>query len=346
MNKDNKQVVEQAAAYHARMAAHDMTPAEWAELEAWINEHPEHRRVFMSIGDLSHSLRILGSDAGKGALRDVAPDLVPVLEDCANTARSAENERRGWQPWRMAIAASVLLAAIVPVLYYVAGSSQPAPEPALHQTAKAERKSVVLGDGSSLVLNAYSRILVTFTDLERRVVLEHGDIYLDVASDATRPFRVVVNTHEITVVGTTFSVRYRDKAARITVVNGRVEVAGLAPGRREWPLELTVGHQLVLKPGNRPVTLTREQLETSSSWRDGWLHFEDERLEAVVRELEPYVNTQIIIADKRAAELKVGGSFFVDDFDSMLTAIESLLPIKLTHENDRIVINYDAEAPL
>jgi transmembrane sensor len=333
-------IVERAATYHAQMVAHDMTSAERAELEAWIHEHPEHRRVLQSMGDLSRSLRVLGSDAGKNALRDIAPGLVPVLADCESMARSVTDKQRWWpsRPWAMAIAASLLLTFAISFLYFADGMNKSAPAMLLYEASVAERKTVVLADGSSLVLNADSRILVAFTDSERRVMLERGEVFLDVAADTARPLSVFAGTHAITVVGTAFEVRYRDRPARITVHEGLVKVARTASVAPDEPVQLRVGQQLVLEPDGMPVELSPDELENSSAWRDGWLHLDNHSLEAVVSVLEPYTNKQIIIVSSRAAELKVGGSFNIDRFDSILTALESALPIKVTRHDDRIII--------
>jgi transmembrane sensor len=169
-------------------------------------------------------------------------------------------------------------------------------------------------------------------------MLEHGEVFLDVAADTARPLSVFVGTHAITVVGTAFEVRSRNRPARITVHEGLVKVGGTAVDALDEPVQLRIGQQLVLEPGHMPMELSPDELENSSAWRDGWLHFDNYSLEAVVSALEPYTNKQIIIVSRRAAGLKVGGSFNVDRFDSILTALESALPIEITRHDDRIII--------
>ena len=64
----------------------------------------------------------------------------------------------------------------------------------------------------------------------------------------------------------------------------------------------------------------------------------------MVRELEPYLDTPIVLTSRKVAALQVGGSFNVDNVDSMLTALESLLPIKVVRESDRILIRHESDA--
>ena len=348
--RSNNQIIEKAAAYHARVAAGDMTQAEWLELAAWLDRGPEHRRVFESMDQMSGALKLMAGNAGKEALAKVAPALVPALEEHGNAVATTAEQRASWmQPRQLAIAAGVLVAIMIPALYFLGGFGEPpVSELVVYESAVGERKTVELADGSSVTLNAASRISVGFSERERRVSLRHGEVYLDVATEAERPFNVAVGSHSITVIGTAFNIRYRSGPTRVTVDEGRVRVAptevheGLAPGDGlAKPVELGVGQQLFLKPGAEPTELSPEELANRSAWRDGWLHFDDESLKAVVEELSLHVDKRIVITSRRAEQLKVGGSFNVDRFDSILAALESLLPVEITQENNNVFIAYD-----
>jgi transmembrane sensor len=182
------------------------------------------------------------------------------------------------------------------------------------------------------------------TDSERELTLRHGEIYLDIAKDEDRPFRVVVGDHSITVVGTAFNVRYRDASAIVTVQEGNVEVAaGMGPSGLQEDMALRAGQRLTLEQGAMPIELSDEQLELESDWRNGWLHFADARLDTVVDELNLYIDKRIVIADRDAAALRLGGSFNVDDTAPLLTALKSLLPVRINETRDRIVIGSAAD---
>lgn len=343
MNAKNSamRIVEQAAAYHARVAGREMTPENWQELASWINEDPGHRRVLESMGDMSQSLRLLGRAAGETAVPDSVAGLVPMLEDAQGVAETFAGWRRQWQP--IALAASLLVAVMFSVFYMVGRQEMPAPAAVVYQAAIAERKTVALADGSSVVLNADSRLSVAYSERERRLVLRHGEIFVDVATDTTRPFHVVIGGHVVTVTGTAFNIRFRNEPARVTVNTGQVAVTSTADSAP--PVALHAGQQLVLEPDGIPVELSPEELKNSTTWRDGWQHFDGRSLEGVIKELNPYVEKRIVAASRRAAELKVAGSFNVDNSDALLTALESVLPITVTHKDEFVVIEYDA-APL
>jgi transmembrane sensor len=337
---DYDEIVEQAAAFHARVAASDMTPDEWRELEKWMGQDAEHRAVFESMGSMSDSLASLAHRGKDQTMQAVAPELTKVLADSEQIASGQDAELRNSTSRRLAIAAGLLVALVVPALYFVGQPDGPPPVTTAYQTEIGERMNLELNDGSVLAINADSRISVTFSDLERRLILQRGEIDIEIASDTARPFHVTVGDHVATAVGTAFAVHYRDEPARITVREGRVLVVPVVSPQVVAPIALRGGQQLVLEPGATPVDLGAEELARSAAWRDGWLHFNGERLDHVFRVLDPYFEKPFVITDTRAAELRVGGSFNVDQTGPLLTALESLLPIAITHGGDNILVDY------
>ena len=352
VSEPNHQTIIEAAEFHARVVANDVTMTDWHELEIWIDRHPKHRAVFKLMEQVSRTLRLLGSGAGAKALSAISPDLVPTLQECEAFAGSTTSGERPWRARQrhVAIAASIAAILVIPVLYFLGSGSAPAPELLVYETAVRERKTVKLVDGTLVTLNAKSRVAVALSDRQRRISLRHGEVYLAVTPDAERPLELTVGTHSITVIGTAFNVRYRNGPARVTVEEGRVTVApteeydGLAPDNGlAQAEELGTGQQIDLEPGALPSELTADELAKRSAWRDGWLHFDDQSLAAVVEELQLHVDKPIVISSRRAGQLKVGGSFNVDRFDSILTTLESVLPVKITQDDERIVVAYDVD---
>ena len=337
-------IIEQTAAWHARLSAEDVTSDDWQEFKAWLNQDTAHREVFESMGQMSAALRELGDDSRLQALHDSAPATASVSGDSQVRAIPATKRRRSWQmrPRHMALAAGVLAALIVPLLYFMA--EQEVPEQTNYRTAIGERQTIALNDGSSLFLNADTNLGVTFAVDERQVVLRRGEVFFDVAAKGERPFIVEVGDNDVTVLGTSFDIRFRNDPARVTVHEGLVRVAPdseNASGIAE--VQLGAGQQLDLRPGAVPVDVSQEELSKLSDWRNGWLHFDNRSLAEVVQELDPYIEKQVILTSRRVGQLEVGGSFNVDNVDSLLVALESLLPIEITHESDRIIVRHESD---
>lgn len=268
---------------------------------------------------------LLGSGEEMAALRESSPDRVRFRKTRLY----------------LAAAAGLVVALLAPLMFFDATNDPSSTSPRHYQTATAERMTVELRDGTNLVLNATSEVTLRISDRERHLTLNHGEIYLDVAHDPVRPFRVEVDTYLVTVTGTAFEVRRRHGVARLTVDEGRVVVSENEPGSIVAAREVDAGQTLVLEPGAYPVELSTQALARASSWRDGWLHFHNQRLDAVVRELEPYLGMVVVIVGEKTAALRVSGSFNADRADIAMKSLASLLPISVVYESDRIVISYE-----
>jgi transmembrane sensor len=337
---DFDSLVEQAAAFHARIAASDMTADEWRDLELWMRQDPDRRAVFESMGSMSDSLASLAHLGNDQSIEDISPGISEALADSERISTTSGGDLTSPKRGRLAVAAGLLVALVVPALYFVDQLDSPAPTATVYRTKIAERMNVELDDGSFLAINADSRVSVTFSGRDRRLFLERGEIDVNVVPDASRPFHVGVGNHLVTAVGTAFVIQYRDEPARVTVREGRVQVAPSVADPLADPVELSAGQRLVLASGANPVDLSTDELLRSGAWRDGWMHFKDERLDRVIRELKPYFDRRIVITDARAAGLEVGGSFNVDKAGSVLATLESLLPISITDDGDKILIKF------
>jgi len=306
-------------------------------LERWINEDPKHLEVLESMTGIGQSLKVLGRAAGEKVVPDSMAGLMPMLDDAREVSESSRTQARGWQTWPLAIAATIVVA--LSVFFVYGGREAPIPESVIYETAIAERRTVSLEDGSTLELNADTRVVATLSDRDRHLVLESGEVFVEVVADTARPFRVEAGNHVVTVTGTAFNVHFRRGPARVTVDEGRVTVSATTS---DWSaLELEAGQTVVLDDASEPSNLSPEELQKRSAWRDGWLNFDNERLEVVVAELEPYIDKQIVLGSRRAAALTVAGSFNVDNADALLAALESVLPITVTHKGELIVIDHE-----
>lgn len=120
-----------------------------------------------------------------------------------------------------------------------------------YQSRSAQMDPVSLPDGSVLQLNDRSQARVNLTESTRRVVLESGEVFLDVSPDVLRPFNVQAGTARFIAKGTAFSVRKDvDGDIETTVRHGSVEVEiphrpRVYRGAPEQPPDETAGEKKV-----------------------------------------------------------------------------------------------------
>lgn len=189
----------------------------------------------------------------------------------------------------------------------------------------------VLADGTRLRLNTDTKVRIDFREGERRVVLEHGQAFFDVAHDAARPFIVVADGARVRAIGTRFDVRHDSSAVRVTLVQGRVEVRG-ADGSAA---ELQAGEAVVAdrRGLSRP---TPTNVIAVASWTTGRLTFSGVPLREAVAEVNRYSERKVVLeAPESVAGELVSGQFVAGDVENFVAGAQSLYGLKVTTETPR-----------
>lgn len=200
----------------------------------------------------------------------------------------------------------------------------------VYTTAIGEIRRIPLEDGSVLELNTDSAVIVRFHEQRRDILLQRGEAFISVDHDSARPLRVIANGVGVRAVGTAFNVRRQAEGLQVTVTEGRVALREVVPaqtrlrqllsGANEKPLagtpqgrdELVAGQQLQLSLQSRQVVAAQLQPADTARWL-GWrsreLEFDNERLDAVVAELNRYNRQKIVLEDAALAGRRISGGF-------------------------------------
>lgn len=219
--------------------------------------------------------------------------------------------------------AAVLVLAACALLARAALSGGGGPELHTYATAAGERKSLVLSDGSRIMLGPESEIgLPRGYGRRARSVELSGTAFFDVAPDDRRPFHVRAGATTTRVLGTRFGVRAYPggKAVEVAVEEGRVE---LRIDSLPSAGAITLGAGQV---GEMDSHGTGRMVESASpdrllAWTRGRLVFNDEPLAAVARELERWYGVEIRIADPDLAARRITLSFAASALDPLLALI-------------------------
>lgn len=109
----------------------------------------------------------------------------------------------------------------------------------VYATAKGELQVQTLADGSLIQINTDSQLKVDFSDTVRAVRLMRGEAHFDVTRDPDRPFEVYAGKGMVKAVGTAFSVRLSQDYIKVTVSEGRVDLAAIVEDPIETQAELS-----------------------------------------------------------------------------------------------------------
>jgi transmembrane sensor len=314
--------------------------------EAWLTSDARNPGAWAQI---SAPWDRFGEDA-------MAPELIVARRDALERARRHQQRRLGASlRWRGAggrIAASLIVGLLLSGLIGL-GVWQ-ATKPDLYQTAAGERRTITLADGSVVTMDANSRLRVSLRGGSRALDLLQGQARFDVAHDKTRPFTVHAGDKTVVATGTSFNVDLLGANVVVTLIEGRVSIlqdagsSSSAPFRASPPgpvvAKLVAGEQLIASQNasDRPVAVTppvvvaKASIAQALSWQSGQLVFEDEPLSAVVERVDRYT-AHPVVADGRAAALRVSGVFNAGDLTTFVDAMQRALPVTAETTDDGVV---------
>ncbi|WP_396594131.1 FecR family protein [Brevundimonas sp. R86498] len=206
----------------------------------------------------------------------------------------------------------------------------------LYQSAPTQILDVTLADGSRVTLDAGSAIRVAIEDDVRRVELERGAAYFEVAHAADRPFQVGVAEHRVIVTGTRFVTALTPDGGEVSLLEGRVSIGAYDATDRG-----SLAGAVVLLPGQR-VKLTPDgpgrpeqvDVETTTAWRERRLVFRDTPISEVVAVASRYADRPLVVADARLARTRVTAVLPISGEGSLITRMDRLLPISVENTPD------------
>jgi transmembrane sensor len=314
-----KRAHEEAAAWFARLSRKSVSLQSLEDFGAW-RRHPANRAAYQAVEAL---WRESGQVAG-GAAIDAA------VTDALNRGKRAAGPSR---VWLAGIAtASLALFAMVAVLTVGRGAT--------YATRVGEQRLVRLDDGTAVRLDTDSKIAVTFRRGERRVQLVRGQAFFDVAHDAARPFIVNAGPMSVRDVGTRFDVRRDGAQAKVTLVEGVIQVRGLGVSTQAWTLK--PGEQASL---GRTPTLTVADVRQATSWTSGRVVFRSLPLAQAIEEINRYSPHKIRLAAQGVADVPVTGSFETGDVDAFVSAVSDLHGLVANKSADGTIV-LDASSPV
>jgi transmembrane sensor len=210
-----------------------------------------------------------------------------------------------------------------------------------HRTAFGEVKEVVLPDGSSVMLNANSKLAYseTWAGDEPREVWLTGEAFFDVKKRNTADGRFIVYSRntQVEVLGTSFNVNNRKTETTVVLSTGRVAL-------KKDDGDDTV--RVVMKPGDlvtfSPVTnrmkKQRVNPEIYSSWKDHKFIFDNTPLSEVAILIEENYGKEVLIVEESLKNRVLSGEIPVPNIDVLLDALSRSFDIKVTQKDNRIIL--------
>lgn len=205
-------------------------------------------------------------------------------------------------------------------------------------TAKGEFRKVPLQDKSIATINSASRIEVEFTQNRRKINLQKGEAWFEVARDKSKPFIVEAGDARVRAVGTAFAVRRFAHGTEVLVTEGTVEV--WSKDRSAQRRQLTAGERAFLEDEASAISVTRQPSEVNRklAWREGNLILKNHTLSDAVADFNRYSPKTIVIVDAALGSKRLFGQYKLDAPELFARDVSTVLAVPVNITADTIFI--------
>ena len=210
-----------------------------------------------------------------------------------------------------------------------------------YETAYGQVKEFNLSDGSRVVLNANSSLLIPrwgFETGDRDVTLKGEAAFSVVHTKANQKF--LVHTDEqlnVEVLGTEFSVYSRNNSNKVELKKGSIKL--LFNKQKELK-------PILMKPGDiasmgieGKFLLKHQQPQLNFiAWTEHRFVFDNTPLREAMVSLEEFFGIKIVIIDAELEQKNITGSFKAESADELLAALSKMFSMEIKKEGNSIIL--------
>lgn len=308
MNDDMKhqQIYQEAAAWIIKIQQATLNEIEQAEFEQWKMQSSMHQAAWSKAERLLNSLYAFPDDgqklieqANKKAQFNVSKLLIIVAGLFGFGSMLAWNSDYKYQ-WLSDYSTSV-----------------------------GQQKEVELEDGTQLQFNTESAVDVRYTTQQRRLYLHYGEIQIRTAKEQNapyRPFFVETESAALQALGTVFNVKYLKSNENYTCLGVIESAVKVSLNRSKQTKTVHAGEQICF---DEQHFNTVQQLDPNViAWKNQMVMAFEMPLAQLLKEVGRY-QYQYVDIDSDLESLKISGSYPVNDFSTLKTALELSYPVKV-----------------
>ena len=230
-------------------------------------------------------------------------------------------EKRGsyWTSWidillkrRLPLAYGLIILILSPLVYDAFSKKQ-------EITNTAEEKSVLLADGTEVILNSESELTYNrnYNKYNRSVHLV-GEAYFNVKK-GNIPFNVLTPHGKISVLGTSFNIRTRNDGFEVGVNDGEVQVSN-----ENSLLHLSKGQLIDVKSEFISSNILQIPTDQYPDWLNQKFYCNETTLESLCLEIERTFDIKINFTNPNLKSLTITGLIEASDLDNVLQTVSIL----------------------
>jgi len=226
------------------------------------------------------------------------------------------------------LAAAVLLTAATISLYLRNPNTE-------YRTSFGETKTVILPDGSTVILNANS--LVSYhKNWEMREIWLEGEAYFSVVHTQNhQPFKVSTpGGVAVEVLGTTFNVYHRAVETKVVLNSGEISLS--------FPVDKKE-KKILMKPGElveyKKDTYSKRVVDPRmyAAWTEKKIILNQTSLREMIQMAKDNYGVEIDVPLEKMLEQTVSGSMPIGDAESFVNQVAKAFQLRVVHENNRLL---------
>ena len=352
-NERRERATDEAAQWWTRLAnaaPTQVSQTDRADFTAWLRESPLHVAEILRIAHVQDALERFKLWDQIPATARVDDDRTVITPGPFRAAESTQKRPPRRARYLTALAAAAVLALLTSLAAYFTLHSREQ----ILATDRAERREVVLADGSVVSLEPETEVRIRLLNSQRLLTLERGRALFQVAKDPNRPFMVASGPTVVRAVGTVFGVEQTAHSVVVTVKEGKVAVrstadnsAPLHAGTAEAPSHgasnqvlLTADEQITVLESGAAEPVKAVDSSRALAWSEGHLVFDSVPLREVAEEFNRYNRVRLRIVDPDLGRRPVSGVFQASDPETLIAFIQAGARVTVTRtDQDEILIS-------
>ncbi|MGJ1265365.1 FecR family protein [Sphingobacterium spiritivorum] len=199
------------------------------------------------------------------------------------------------------------------------------------EVKKGAVKQVALPDGSMATVSPGSvlRYPKTFATDERKVYLDKGEAFFEVAKNPEKPFRVASGKLQTTALGTSFTVQYDPimQREKVNLYTGKVSVESVKDNADVSAVVLTPGKAYEYLAGK--VILSDFSVDSGNPVARG-LAFEDVPFDEAMYRISSWYGITITFDPKSTEKHGINGDFNNKDIESIFFILSNAYNLQFT----------------
>lgn len=277
--------------------------------EQWQMAHPDMKEI---ISKAIQDYKALASFNKIGISDDESKEVWQRIESA--TQEHSKNSKKIFRIRLLEWSAAAVVTLLFVGELFIHRQTNPAKEQFVFIQSQNGQKAITLADGSTIFLNNHTT-LKYHAGNEREWWLD-GQAFFEVKhqsqqDDAAVPFTVHAGIEDISVLGTSFTIKSTDSTARVVLINGKIKAV--------------VGDKsAVMRPGEKTIWNSdgfhSDQVDPQLylAWKDGEFHFNHTSLKELAGLIKDYYGYDLVLKNETALKTKTISGTIASGNESVL----------------------------